>query len=56
MSSIENRLFDIDLPDFLLRFKQAGVNQIIPVLDGAITYLNQTDNPFLMVLLIILFI
>lgn len=53
---MENRLFDIDLPDFLLRFKQAGVNQILPALDGAIAYLNQTDNPLLMVLLIILFV
>ena len=56
MSHSEQILYDIQLPEFVNKFKLACVEQLVPPIDMAIETINSTSSPLLFILLIILFV
>ena len=56
MNQTEQILYPIPLPDFIMKFKDACVEQLVSPIDYAIESINSTSDPILFILLIVLFV
>lgn len=53
---VENKLILIDLPAFLINFKDATLSYTIPAIDASIHYFENADSPLIFILLILIFV
>lgn len=56
MNPIENRLFDLNLPDFVDKFKNKCVNLILPYVDSSIQIVESVDSPLIVIFIILIVI
>jgi len=56
MTQVERSLLEVNFPDFVTRFKDVCLDQLLPIIDQTIDEIRQADNSTLIVLLIILFV
>ena len=56
MNTFEQSLFAINLPSFLIKFKEKVLSYTIPAIDSIITYLENADDVVIVLLLILIFV
>ena len=56
MTLVERVLLEVNMPNFIARFKNVCLNQLLPIINQAIDTIQQPSHSTLIVLLITLFV